>query len=108
MDTKNVSDEEVFLPDKMSKVSLFETPRFFCDIYCLQPGQSQKIHSHEDNDKIYYVLRGSARVTVGEESQTLEAGEIVLAPAEVPHGVSNETDAEAVCLVFMAPHPRLR
>lgn len=31
---------------KMQKVNLFETGRFFLDVYCLEPGQSQKPHVH--------------------------------------------------------------
>lgn len=102
---KRVKDLERFQSEKMSKVNLFETERFFCDLYCLRPGQSQKVHSHAANDKIYYILRGEAKVTVGDESRALVAGEIVLAPAGEPHGVLNDSGSDAVCLVFMAPRP---
>ena len=105
MDAKDLGQLERFSAEKLSKVNLFETERFFCDLYCLRPGQSQKIHSHAANDKIYYILRGEAKVTVGEESRSLRAGEIVLAPAGEPHGVRNDSAGDAVCLVFMAPHP---
>jgi quercetin dioxygenase-like cupin family protein len=42
---------------------------------------------------------------VGEVSRILRPGEIVLAAAGEPHGVSNDSDEETVCLVFMAPRP---
>ena len=105
MNVKHVGQVERFSADKMEKVNLFETLRFFCDLYCLRPGQTQKVHSHKENDKIYYILRGEVKVIVGNESRSLQAGEIVLAAAGEPHGVANETEDEAVCLVFMAPHP---
>ena len=105
MHAQKVRSLECFNPKKMMKVNIFETSRFFCDLYCLLPGQSQKVHSHALNDKLYYILRGEAKVTVGESSQTLREGEIVLAAAGEPHGVANESETEAVCLVFMAPHP---
>jgi quercetin dioxygenase-like cupin family protein len=85
---------------------LFETQRFFCDLYCLKPGQEQKVHSHAANDKIYYVLSGEVVAIVGAESRTLKPGEMTLAPAPEPHGIRNESKSDAVCLVFMAPHPR--
>ena len=100
-----VSDSVAFSPEKLKKVSLFDTERFFCDVYCFQPGQSQKVHSHDGSDKIYYVLEGRGRVTVGSEERELGAGEITLAPSGEDHGVVNHSDEKLVMLVFMAPKP---
>jgi quercetin dioxygenase-like cupin family protein len=100
-----VSDAVAFSPEKLKKVSLFDTERFFCDVYCFQLGQSQKVHSHDGSDKIYYVLEGRGRVTVGTEERELGAGEITLAPSGEDHGVVNHTDEKLVMLVFMAPKP---
>ncbi len=105
MQVKNFHEAAAFRDDKMAKVTLFESQRFFCDLYCLKPGQAQKAHAHEESDKLYAILRGEGEVMVGNEKRTLKAGEIVLAPAGEPHGIANESEAELVCLVFMAPHP---
>jgi quercetin dioxygenase-like cupin family protein len=98
-------DVRRFDPAKMQKINLFETPRFFCDVYCLEPGQAQKAHRHEDADKIYALLEGEVQVRVGEETATLAAGQAVLAPAGVDHGVENVGPGRAALLVFMAPRP---
>jgi mannose-6-phosphate isomerase-like protein (cupin superfamily) len=90
---------------KMQKLNLFETSRFFCDVYCLEPGQAQKPHRHDDADKVYAVLEGQVLARVGSESATLGAGEAVLAPAGLDHGVENPGPARAALLVFMAPRP---
>jgi mannose-6-phosphate isomerase-like protein (cupin superfamily) len=90
---------------KMQKLNLFETPRFFCDIYCLEPGQAQKPHRHDEADKVYAVLEGQVVARVGEDSATLSAGDCVLAPAGLDHGVENLGPARAALLVFMAPRP---
>ena len=105
MDVKTLSALERFSPEKMSKVNLFETERFFLDLYCLEPGQSQKVHSHAANDKVYCVLDGEVIVTVGAETRALRAGEAAMARAGEPHGVRNDSAGRAVCLVFMAPRP---
>ena len=94
-----------FDPSKMKKNNLFETSRFFCDLYCLEPGQSQAPHTHDDEDKVYVVLEGEGTILVGEEETGVEPGQAVLAEAGVPHGVVNEGPDRLVCLVFMAPHP---
>jgi quercetin dioxygenase-like cupin family protein len=98
-------DARRFDPAKMQKINLFETPRFFCDVYCLEPGQSQKPHRHDGSDKVYAVLEGEVRARVGEDSALLTAGQAVLAPAGVDHGIENPGPARAALLVFMAPRP---
>ena len=97
--------QQQFADEKFQKVNIFDSPRMFCDIYCFEPGQEQTLHSHEHNDKIYYVLEGVGTLTVGEESRQVEAGWAVLCPPGEDHGVVNTGGDRLVLLVFMAPHP---
>ena len=90
---------------KMQKLTLFETERFFCDVYCLEAGQSQSPHAHADADKVYAVLEGTVNASVGEDDALLGVGDAVLAPAGRPHGIRNPGPGRAAVLVFMAPHP---
>lgn len=103
--SKNLVQARSFSPEKMQKINLFETPNFFADVYCLEPGQEQKAHAHKGADKIYAVLEGTARVLVGDEEADLGPNDIVLAPAEVVHGVRNVSENRTVLLVFMSPNP---
>lgn len=77
----------------------------FTDLYCLRPGQSQKIHSHADNDKVYVVLEGECTCILGDQERLLLPGELCVAPAGIPHGVRNDSEREVVLLVMMAPRP---
>ena len=45
----------------------------------MAPGQSQKPHRHDGEDKIYYVLEGSGRFSLGGAEERLEAGEALVA-----------------------------
>jgi len=94
-----------FDPAKLQKINLFETERFFLDVYCLEPGQTQKAHAHAGSDKVYAVLDGSVHVRVGGEEQELQVGQAVLAPAGSEHGIENRSKARAAVLVLMAPKP---
>ena len=105
MDAKNIFEQVRFAAEKMQKVNLYETPNFFCDIYCLEPGQEQKPHSHDEADKIYYVLDGRGTFLVGEEAQELSQHQIVVAPMGQIHGVRNASAASLTLLVFMSPNP---
>jgi mannose-6-phosphate isomerase-like protein (cupin superfamily) len=105
MEARPVADSVAFSEGKMKKNALFDSPHLFYDAYCLLPGQSQKVHAHEGSDKVYYVLRGTGRFTVGNEERDLDEGHAVIARAGDPHGVRNETREELVLLVTMAPRP---
>ena len=61
MKVLNVLESIDFSSEKMKKVSLFDTDNFFCDIYCLEPEQFQKVHSHEGSDKVYMVEASASR-----------------------------------------------
>jgi len=91
--------------DKMAKIALATTSRAQLDLYCLEPGQSQKVHSHDDQDKVYVVLEGRGHVTVDTAQHTLGAGEAVVAAAGTPHGVTNDSGARLLLLVFISPPP---
>ena len=105
MNVVNLSDYQQFSSEKMKKNNLFQTPRFFCDIYCFEPGQEQKGHIHGAQDKVYLVLEGQGTFHVGSEKQMLGPGQGTLAPAGEAHGVKNHTDQRLTVLVFVAPNP---
>ena len=100
-----IRDHAKLQPDKMAKIALASTSRAQLDLYCLGPGQAQKPHTHADQDKIYVVLEGRARVVVGEAEETLEPGEAVVAAAGAAHGIANDTSERLLVLVVVAPPP---
>jgi quercetin dioxygenase-like cupin family protein len=100
-----VKDHVRFQPDKLAKIGLATTERAQLDLYCVAPGQAQKPHTHDDQDKIYYVLEGRGRFRVGGEEQALEAGEAVVAKAGVEHGLVNDGAAPLLVLVVVTPPP---
>jgi quercetin dioxygenase-like cupin family protein len=105
MNVVNLTDYQQFSSEKMKKNNMFQTPRFFCDIYCFEPGQEQKGHIHGEQDKVYLVLEGQGTFQVGLEKQVLGPGQGTMAPAGEEHGVKNHTDQRLKVLVFVAPNP---
>ena len=100
-----VRDLAKFAPDKMAKIALATTDRCQLDLYCVAAGQSQKAHTHDDQDKIYYVLEGIGRFTLGEAEQRLSAGEALVAAAGTPHGLVNDGPEPLLVLVVVTPPP---
>jgi quercetin dioxygenase-like cupin family protein len=105
IDVKSFATTRRFDASKLQKLALFESERFFCDVYCLLPGQEQKAHVHEGSDKVYAVIEGNVEVRVAGEARTVSQGEAALAPAGKEHAVANRSGAPAALLVFLAPRP---
>ena len=94
-----------FSADRMAKIPLGATARVHLDLYALESGQAQKVHMHDDQDKVYVVLEGRGRFTVGDAEETLEPGEAIVAAAGISHGVLNDSGARLLLLVLVSPPP---
>ena len=105
MKVVSLADFQEFSSEKLKKHNLFQTSRFFCDVYCFEPGQEQKGHVHANQDKVYMVLDGQGTFRVGDQEQVLGPGQGTLASAGEEHGVANHSSARLRVLVFMAPNP---
>jgi quercetin dioxygenase-like cupin family protein len=92
-------------PDKMAKTALATTPRAQLDVYCLGPGQSQKAHVHDGQDKICYVVEGRGRFSMDGAEEILEPGDAIVARAGASHGITNAGETPLVVLVVVTPPP---
>ena len=101
---RSIAGTAGFQQNTPAKADLFRGDRLFVGLNCFEPGQSQAIHRHPGADKFYLLISGKARMTVGTDTRVAEAGTVVWAPAEVPHGV-DEALERTVMLVAIAPPP---
>jgi mannose-6-phosphate isomerase-like protein (cupin superfamily) len=73
----------------------------------ISPGKASLLHVHPDAEESYYIMRGTARIRVGDEELDITPGQIVLIPPGKPHKISNidEKDLEflAVCVPAWEP-----
>ena len=90
-------------PDKMYKATMFESPRLLLGLNCLEPGQSDRAHTHDGQDKFYFVLEGEGEFEVGGETVKAGAGHAVVASAGVTHGVANKGSQRLVILMGLTP-----
>ena len=99
-----VVSRATFDPARGTKADLWVGGRLFVGLNCFEPGQSQPIHAHPGADKFYFLVSGKARMTVGAETRVAAAGDLVAAPADVPHGIAEALE-RTVMLVGIAPPP---
>ena len=96
-------DHAASRPEKPYKYTFLQTERLLAGLNCLLPGQSQPIHEHPAQDKFYFVLEGTGIFTVGGDARACAAGELILCPAGVPHGVENASEGLLTFLTVIAP-----
>lgn len=90
---------------KHYKATLFQGAHLMIGLNCLDPGQTQPVHDHAEADKVYVVMEGTGHFILGGETREAGPGEIVWAPAGVPHGVENRGTERLTLLVGIAPAP---
>ncbi len=98
-------DHVVFSTEKMSKSTLFRSPRILVGLNCFEPGQEHVLHTHAGMDKVYHVLEGRGHFTLDGHEVEMEAGTMLVAPEGVAHGIRNSSDARLVVLAVLAPAP---
>lgn len=90
-------------PEKFFKTTLWHSDHLTLGLNCLDAGQIQKVHAHDGADKIYFVLEGEGNFTIGDEQRIAKQGMLIVAPAGIPHGVTNRGDQRLSLLVTISP-----
>jgi mannose-6-phosphate isomerase-like protein (cupin superfamily) len=100
-----VSSGAPFTKVKMGKSTVVRSDYFFVGLNAFEPGQEHAPHLHEGQDKLYLILEGSGVVQIGEESETLAAGDAAYAPSGTFHSIRNPGPERLVAMVVLAPPP---
>lgn len=100
------AEHAVFHPEKMGKATLFQSPRLLVGLNSFEPGQEHALHAHEGMDKVYQVLEGRGRFLLEGEEHPMQAGDLLVAPEGVPHGIRNDSEGRLVVLALLAPGPK--
>lgn len=61
-------------------------------------GVSQELHSHEEAEQVYVVVRGEGTLSAAGDTQTLVPGDLALIPPATDHTIANQ-DSEPLSLV---------
>lgn len=69
----------------------------------LGPGCATTPHHHAVTEEIYYILSGSALMTLGEETRPVGPGDAIAIPPGTRHTILNDGPDELVFLCTCAP-----
>ena len=99
------ADHARFSPDKMGKATVFESPRLLVGLNAFEPGQSHALHAHAGQDKVYHVIEGEGVFLLESQQLPMRAGDLLVAPEGVPHGIQNTSRERLIVLAILAPSP---
>ena len=69
----------------------------------LEAGSATTPHHHDVTEEIYYILSGTADMTLGEETRPVGPGDAIAIPPGVRHTIRNTGSGELVFLCTCAP-----
>jgi len=91
--------------ERMGKSTLFQSPRLLVGLNAFEPGQSHALHAHAGMDKLYQVLYGEGVFLLEDRELPMRAGDLLIAPDGVPHGVKNTGEGRLLVMAVLAPAP---
>ena len=88
----------------MGKGTIYQSPHLLVGLNAFEPGQAHALHAHAGMDKVYFVLEGEGLFLLADAALPMRAGDLLVAPEGVPHGVENT--ARVVCSSWRSSHRR--
>lgn len=104
----NPRDHAEYNTDRMGKTTLFESANLLVGLNAFEPGQEHALHAHAGQDKAYLVAHGAGVFLLDGRELPMAAGDLLIAPAGVPHGVRNIGTDRLLVVAVLAPAPHLR
>ncbi len=98
-------EHAVYSATKMGKNTLFESARLLVGLNAFEPGQEHALHAHAGMDKLYSVVEGEGLFLLDGRNLPMRAGDLLVAPEGVPHGIRNTGTSRLLMLAVLAPAP---
>jgi len=99
------ADHAAYSAAKMGKSTIFESARVLVGLNAFEPGQEHALHAHAGQDKIYQVIEGDGVFLLDGRELAMTAGDLLIAPDGIAHGVRNTGRRRLLVLAILAPAP---
>ena len=98
-------EHAAYSPSQMGKTTIFESAHLLVGLNAFEPGQEHALHAHAGMDKLYSVVEGHGLFLLEGRELPMQAGDLLIAPDGVPHGIRNSSDARLLVMAVLAPGP---
>lgn len=99
------SEHAEWRADAMGKSTIYQSAHLLVGLNAFEPGQTHRLHAHAGMDKVYLVVEGEGIFLLEDAKLPMRAGDLLVAPDGVPHGVENNSDGRLLVMALLAPAP---
>lgn len=82
----------------------FDTDLSFVDYVEIPPEASIGLHTHTDNEEIYFIVQGSGTMSTNGAAYRVQEGDLIVNRRFWTHGLRNDTNAPLHVLVWEIAH----
>ena len=86
---ENIKD---FKDSKIVKKVPILTEQLMATILLIPPNSKAPAHTHSESDEIHYIIKGNGKITVGESTEKVNEGMLILVPKTESHFFSTSDD----------------
>ncbi len=83
--------------DTINKKNIFDNEQSSLTLISFKEGNERSLHCDE-KDEVAQIIEGIADITIGKEKYRLQAGEMIVMPAKIPHGLKAIKDTKMLLL----------
>lgn len=88
--------------NQTSSMTLVQRPGYGMTLFALDKGEEIKKHS-SPGDAMVNVIEGIAEITIGDDVYRVQAGETIIMPPNIPHGLRAVEDSFKMFLIVVKP-----
>ncbi|QDR79166.1 cupin domain-containing protein [Sporomusa termitida] len=89
-----------YQPGKVVSLTLSQNQTLSITLFAFAQGEAISTHS-APGDALVYILDGRADISIGGEKITATAGQVVVMPANIPHGLEAVENFKMLLVVVM-------
>ena len=95
--TEKINLFDIEYIDTINKKLVFDNEQSSLTLLSFKAGSKRSLHCDE-KDEVAIIIEGTADITTGKNTQRLNAGEMVVMPAKIPHGLKAIEDTKMLLL----------
>lgn len=87
-----------YQPGRVVSLTLVQNEELTLTLFAFAKGEGVSTHS-APGDAMVYMLDGEAEITIGEEKLIAHAGETIVMPTNIPHGLNATEDFKMMLIL---------